>query len=113
MCIRDRDYATRRLGLAPLVRLDERLAWGLGWGLHLDNGGDAFWHFGDSRGFMSFAIGFPARQSGVAIFTNGRRGLRLSQKVADELEDEPQQAAALSAVFRWVYEVFYEGRLPE
>jgi hypothetical protein len=106
-------YIYKRMALSPQVRLTDRLAWGLGWGLCLDPDAECFWHFGDSRGYMCHAIAFPARRSGVVVFTNGRRGLRLAEKTADEWLGTPACRDAQAAVFRWIYDVFYEGRLRE
>lgn len=102
------DYVSERMMLSPQVRLNAGgLAWGLGWGLHLSDEGDRFWHWGDSRGFMSYVMGSRVDKSAVAIFTNGRHGLRLCHKVAEFI------MGGQEPVFRWIYDVFYEGKLRE
>lgn len=105
------DYVYKCMARSPQIRLADGLAWGLGWGLALNPAGDSFWHFGDSRGYMCHAIAFPATRSGVVVFTNGRRGLRLAEKAADSLLGHPEARAAQAKVFRWIYDVFYEGQL--
>ena len=62
---------------------------------------------------MCHAIGFPSQRSAVVVFTNGRRGLRLAQKAADEVLGEPSMRASQAEVFRWIFDVFYEGKLPQ
>lgn len=100
-------YLSSRMMLSPQVGLTSSLAWGLGWGLHLDEAGDRFWHFGDSRGYMSYVIASRKERRGLVVFTNGRHGLRLAHRVADLIL--PSQ----SQVFSWIYDVFYEGELPD
>lgn len=100
-------YTTERIMLSPQVRLSGPLAWGLGWALLLRDDGDIHWHFGDSRGYMSYAAMCRATGDGIVIFTNGRHGLRLCHAVAREvLEDQ-------DTIFSWIYDVFYEGKLPQ
>ncbi|NUM52450.1 MAG: beta-lactamase family protein [Candidatus Hydrogenedentes bacterium] len=101
------EYATERIMLSPQVHLSGPLAWGLGWALLLRDEGDIHWHIGDSRGYMSYAAMCRATGDGVAIFTNSRHGLRVCHAVAKELLDEQDE------IFQWVYDVFYEGKLPE
>jgi CubicO group peptidase (beta-lactamase class C family) len=80
--------ATARLWLEPQVWLrqqcflcidstapqrDQRVAWGLGWGLEPDPG--TFFHWGDAGRYMSFAAGSAARRSGVVVLINGANGM--------------------------------------
>ncbi len=96
------DYTLKRMMLSPQVRLTDDLAWGLGWGLHLSDDGDRFWHWGDSRGFMSYAAGSLAQRRGVVIFTNGRNGLRVAEQVAVKV-----MGSAETETFSWIYDGFY------
>lgn len=98
-------YCTLRMMLGPQAPLAPNLAWGLGWGLHLSDDGDRFWHFGDSRGYMSYAMGSRTNGSGLVVFTNGRHGLRVAHKVAACICDNQDP------IFQWIYDVFYEGKL--
>lgn len=101
------DYATERMMLAPQVRLDNSLAWGLGWGLQLSDAGDIHWHFADGPGHMCYAALRRSTGDGIVIFTNGRHGLRVCHAVAAEVlaEQDP--------IFTWIYDVYYEGKLPQ
>ncbi len=101
------NYCSLRMMLGPQAQLSPSLAWGLGWGLHLFDDGDRFWHFGDSRGYMSYAMGSRAKGSGLVVFTNGRHGLRVAHKVAACISDNQDP------IFKWIYDVFYEGKLKQ
>jgi CubicO group peptidase (beta-lactamase class C family) len=101
------DYVTKRAMLSPQVRLAGPLSWGLGWALLLREEGDIHWHFGDSRGYMSYAAMSRATGNGVVIFTNGRHGLRVCHAVANGIFDNHD------SIFSWIYDVFYEGKLPQ
>ena len=58
----------------PQVRIDDELAWGLGWGIEDSDGGRAIWQWGNDPGYKNFVIGRPADGQGVVVFTNGDRG---------------------------------------
>jgi CubicO group peptidase (beta-lactamase class C family) len=96
------DYTLKRMMLSPQVRLTDNLAWGLGWGLLLSEDGDRFWHWGDSRGYMNYAVGSLAQRRGVVIFTNGRNGLRVSEQIAAKVMGNAEHAT-----FSWIYGGFY------
>lgn len=101
--------ATARLWLTPQVRLrqrcyvchaaelpeqDQRIAWGLGWGLEPDRG--TFFHWGDNGRFKTFAIGSVKGRSALVIFTNGANGMAVIPDIVDRWMpgDRP--------VFRWL-----------
>lgn len=82
--------ATARLWREPQVRLlapccerlspasravEQRVAWGFGWGLEPDEG--TFFHWGDNPGFKAFVIGSRATQSAVVVFTNSDAGMSI------------------------------------
>ena len=96
------DYTYKRMMLSPQIRLTNSLAWGLGWGLHLADDGDRFWHWGDSRGYMAYAVGSLEQRRGVVILTNGRNGLRVAEQVAAKV-----MGRAESETFAWIYDGFY------
>jgi CubicO group peptidase (beta-lactamase class C family) len=61
---------------APQTRIDDGLAWGLGWGLqrHAAAGdGWSLWHWGDNPGYKHIAL--VGRAHGLVVMTNGDRGL--------------------------------------
>src|SRR5262245_43850741 len=75
---------TARLWLEPQVRIrrdcyqcldedmpevDQRVAWGLGWGLQADGG--TFFHWGDNGPFKAFTVGSVAGRTAVVVFSNG------------------------------------------
>jgi hypothetical protein len=66
-----------------MPELDQRLAWGLGWGLEPAAG--AFFHWGANPGFEAFAIGSPQADAALAAFTNGDNGLALMPDIVAEL----------------------------
>jgi hypothetical protein len=66
--------------LAPQVKIDDSLAWGLGWGL----AGDIVWHWGEMDCFSSVAVASRAQRRGLVCLTNGDEGLAAC---ADILED--------------------------
>lgn len=96
------DPIFKRAMLSPHIRLADRLAWGLGWGLHLAEDGDRFWHWGDSRGFMSYAVGSLADRRAAILFTNGRHGLRVCEQVAAMAMGRHE-----ARVFSWICNDFY------
>jgi CubicO group peptidase (beta-lactamase class C family) len=90
--------ATARLWLDPHVRIrrdcyqcldddvpetDQRVAWGLGWGLEPDGG--TFFHWGDNGPFKAFALGSVATRSAVVVFSNGANGMSIMADVVDRL----------------------------
>jgi len=60
--------------LQPQVRVNENVAWGLGWGLQASDQGRAFWHWGDNPGYKSFALALRDSRKGVVVMTNGDGG---------------------------------------
>jgi CubicO group peptidase (beta-lactamase class C family) len=71
--------------LRPQVPVDERLGWGLGWGLELRAQGHAFWHWGDNPGYQCFAIALLDSGTGAVVMTNGDRGRALYAEVVRHL----------------------------
>ncbi len=69
----------------PQTRVEERIAWGLGWGLEQSASGQAIWHWGDNDEFKALVFGQPASRSGVVVLTNGYRGLRVGREVVEAL----------------------------
>lgn len=61
--------------------IDERVSWGLGWGLGAGPAGKSFWHWGDNGCYRAFAIAYPAEGCGIAILTNGESGHRVITRI--------------------------------
>ena len=97
------DPVYKRMMLSPQVRLADGLGWGLGWGIRVAENGDRFWHWGDSRGYMNYAVGSLKDRSGLVVFTNAPRGLRLAEELAATILGEDERKT-----FSWIFEGFYK-----
>jgi CubicO group peptidase (beta-lactamase class C family) len=62
---------------ASQVRTNERVSWGLGWGLQHTPGGEAFWHWGDNGDFQAFAMGSRRLKTGMVCMANSVGGREL------------------------------------
>lgn len=72
--------------LRPHTPLHGPLAWGLGWGLQHEPGGEAlFWHWGDNYGYKAFAAGSRSHAAGVVVLTNGNAGLAAAERLVQEV----------------------------
>jgi CubicO group peptidase (beta-lactamase class C family) len=69
----------------PQTRVEERIAWGLGWGLEMSASGRAIWHWGDNGEYKALVFAYPADRSGVVVLTHGTRGLRVGRDVVKAL----------------------------
>jgi CubicO group peptidase (beta-lactamase class C family) len=58
----------------PQVRIDDGLAWGLGWGIEVGGAASAAWQWGNDPGYKNFVIARPADGQGAVVFTNGDNG---------------------------------------
>jgi hypothetical protein len=76
-----RTNQVRRAMLTPQVSLNSTLAWGLGWGLEQTDDQTYFWHWGENGLFANFAVGHLDSGSGVIVFTNGNKGLRVCEPI--------------------------------
>jgi len=65
----------------PQARIDDELAWGLGWGIERADAGQAVWQWGEDPGYKNFVIGLPADRRGAVILTNGDRGAAVYSEV--------------------------------
>ncbi len=88
--------------LQPHVQLDNRVAWGLGWGLEDTDDGLAFWHWGDNPGFKSLVVAYPATQAGIVIMTNSDAGLGLCAHLVRAISGGDHPA------FDWLATTFYD-----
>ncbi len=69
----------------PQARIDDELAWGLGWGIERGPASRAIWQWGNDPGYKNFVIGRPADGQGVVVFTNGDRGASVYAAVVGQL----------------------------
>jgi ribosomal protein S18 acetylase RimI-like enzyme len=69
----------------PQVRIDDELAWGLGWGIEESDGGRAVWQWGNNPGYKNVAIGRPGDGQGVVVLTNGDHGADVYREVVRRL----------------------------
>lgn len=67
--------------LTPQVRVDESIAWGLGWGL----AGDVFWHWGEMLDFECVAVASRAEGRGLVCLANSPHGLSACVEILDEV----------------------------
>lgn len=73
----------------PQARIDDELAWGLGWGIEEKDGVRAVWQWGDDPGYKCFVIGRPADGQGVVVLTNGDRGAGVYRELVGRLLPSP------------------------
>lgn len=57
---------------------DDRVFWGLGWGLEKGSEGTAFWHWGDNGPFKAFIVANPGNGAGIVYFANSNDGLSIA-----------------------------------
>lgn len=86
----------------PQARIDDELAWGLGWGIERTDAGPFVWQWGDDPGYKNIVIGVPADRQGVVVFTNGDGGAAVYSEVVRYLL--PGQHSALDVWHRssWI-----------
>ena len=70
------------------ARIDDELAWGLGWGIEIGEDA-AVWQWGNDPGYKNFVIGRPAEGQGLVVFTNGDRGAEVYAGVVRGLVPGP------------------------
>ena len=75
------DFHLNRDSLAEMVRPHVAIpddtypsSWALGWEIQHAETGDLISHYGDNRGFHSFAVASLERGTGVVMMTNGENG---------------------------------------
>ena len=72
---------SRRLMFTSHTPINSALSWGLGLGQETHGGDNYSWHWGDNGSWKNFMLVHPATRSGIALFTNGSRGLNLASRV--------------------------------
>lgn len=72
------------------TRINDAVSWGLGWGLQTRTGATQFWHWGEGINYRTFVIGDRASRSGLIVFTNGRNGRKIWERIVTEaVGDQP------------------------
>lgn len=67
--------------MAPVVTINESLAWGAGVGLEREAGRTMFWQWGDNSGFKHFLLGDAQARTAWVVFTNGNAGRNVHERV--------------------------------
>ena len=67
------------------IELNERVAWGLGWGIQNEESGQSFWHWGDNGNYQAFTIGSPDKDRAIVILTNGKNGRKVIERILREI----------------------------
>jgi CubicO group peptidase (beta-lactamase class C family) len=62
-----------------LVKTENRLYWGLGWGLQYGRAGRAIWQWGHNNGFRAYLLAYPYRRDAFVYFTNSDNGLSIAR----------------------------------
>ena len=83
------------------AQIDDQLAWGLGWGIEIDEE-RAVWQWGNDPGYKNFVIGRPTKQVGVVVFTNGDRGAEVYAEVVRHVLPGPHPSLEASRRPGWV-----------
>lgn len=86
----------------PQARIDDDLAWGLGWGIEDGGGGRSIWQWGNDPGYKNFVIGRPADRQGVVVFTNGDRGADVYRDVVRRVLPGPHPSLDTRHRRRWL-----------
>lgn len=67
--------------LRSQVTLNERLSWGLGWGLERRDDASFVWHWGDNGVYKNFVVANPERGDAAVVFTNGYIGYKAYERL--------------------------------
>ncbi len=68
------DQAAHPDEYSPRNRVNDQIAWTLGWGMDSSLGDPAWFHWGDGPGVKNFTWWQPASRGALVIFTNGDHG---------------------------------------
>jgi CubicO group peptidase (beta-lactamase class C family) len=87
---------TRALIGKPSTRINSVLSWGMGIGIEKQAGRSYLWQWGDNGYWKNFLLIHPASGSAVVIFTNGSNGMRVVERIVNEVSGITHDA------FLWV-----------
>jgi CubicO group peptidase (beta-lactamase class C family) len=80
----------------PQVRINDELAWGLGWGIQEDEGQKHLWQWGDNGEWKNILMVHPQSASAIVVFTNGDTGMHICERVVTAATGKEQPA------FLWI-----------
>jgi CubicO group peptidase (beta-lactamase class C family) len=80
--------------IEPQIDLNDRVAWGLGWGLETCQNGTFFWQWGANPGFRSLMLGSSDSGFGVVVLTNSANGSQLWKPILEGLTGVEHPALA-------------------
>jgi CubicO group peptidase (beta-lactamase class C family) len=80
----------------PQVRINNELAWGLGWGIQEDEGQKHLWQWGDNGEWKNIVMVHPQSASAIVVFTNGDTGMHICERVVTAATGKEQPA------FLWI-----------
>lgn len=81
----------------PISRINSALAWGLGFGIEQEGAQPrCLWQWGDNGGWKNFFLAQAESQSAIVIFTNGKNGMHIAERVIRAATGHDQ------AAFLWV-----------
>jgi CubicO group peptidase (beta-lactamase class C family) len=68
--------------LKAQVKVNDSLAWGLGWGMQLAKSGESFFHWGNNNNqFKNFIVFSRNQKIALVVFTNSGNGLKLCRRL--------------------------------
>ncbi|MEL7118800.1 MAG: serine hydrolase [Bacteroidota bacterium] len=72
----------------PQIKIDDSLAWGLGWGIRKAEKNEYLWQWGDNGTYKAFAMMYPDREEGMVFFVNSYKGLRMLPKIINHVFED-------------------------
>jgi CubicO group peptidase (beta-lactamase class C family) len=82
--------------LKPQVKVNDSLAWGLGWGIQRPKSEESYFHWGNNNNrFKNFVVFSGNRKIALVVFTNSGNGLKLCKKLV------PQAIGGDHPAFSW------------
>ena len=66
--------------LTPQIDVEDKVFWGLGFGLERTENGKAFWQWGDYGIFRNYIVAYKKQRIGVVYLTNSNNGLSIGQE---------------------------------
>jgi len=80
----------------PQVKINNELAWGLGWGFKRMRGRSICGKWGDNGDWKNIVMVHPQSASAIVVFTNGDTGMHICERVVKAATGKEQLA------FLWI-----------